>query len=240
MRAFVADHDDVSGDDLAGLDSRERLLLGVEHARRATVERPVVAGELDRAPAGREVAVEDGDAAAGLQRRLDRNDDGLALGLDGRVGDLTERPSVDRPRVLVQEPGLLQLPGDESDATGAVHVVRVPAAPRLHVGDDRGPRRDPLEVVDRELDSEIAGDRDQVERPVRRASRRGDRGNRVLEGLARHERAGGDVVPDETDGQPPCLVRSLLLVTVTAGIPFAPNGESPRKSRIVDIVFAVN
>ena len=114
VRAFVADHDDVAGDDLAGLDSREGLLLGVEHARRASVQRPVVPGQLDRAPAGREVAVEDGDATARLQRCLDRNDDGLALGLDCGIRDLTERASVHRFRVLVQEAGLLQLPGDES------------------------------------------------------------------------------------------------------------------------------
>ena len=99
VRALVADHDDVAGDDLAGLDRRERLLLGVEDPGRAAVERAVVAGELDRAALGREVAVEDGDAAARLQRRLDRHDDRLALGLDGRIGDLAERAPVDRARV---------------------------------------------------------------------------------------------------------------------------------------------
>ena len=171
VRALVADHDDVAGDDLAGLDGRERLLLGVEHARRAAVERPVVAGELDGAAVGREVAVEDRDAAARLERRLDRDDHGLALGLDGGVGDLADRAAVDGPRVHVQQPRLLQLARDERAAAGAVHVVRVPAAPRLHVGDDRRLRRDPLEVVDRELDPEVARDRDEVEDGVRRAAR---------------------------------------------------------------------
>ena len=109
VRALVADHDDVAVDDLAGLDGRERLLLGVEHARRAAMEGAVVAGELDGAPFGREVAVEDGDATARLERSLDRDDDGLTLRLDGSVGDLADRPSVDRAGLRVKEPGLLQL-----------------------------------------------------------------------------------------------------------------------------------
>ena len=89
------------------------------------MQRAVVARELDRAPFGREVAVEDGDAAPRLQRSLDRDDHGLALRLDGGVGDLADRAPVDRPGIRVQEPGLLELAGDERDAARAIHVVRV-------------------------------------------------------------------------------------------------------------------
>jgi hypothetical protein len=45
------------------------------------VDGAVVTGELHRAACRREVAVEDRDAAALLERPLDRNDDGLAVGL---------------------------------------------------------------------------------------------------------------------------------------------------------------
>ena len=45
----------------------------------------VVAGELDHAPLGGEVAAEDGEAAVGLDRILERTDDLLVGGLLGRV-----------------------------------------------------------------------------------------------------------------------------------------------------------
>ena len=63
-RALVADHDHVAGLDRPRLDRREAVLLGVEDARRAAVEEPLVAGELDDAAVGRERAAQDRDAAA--------------------------------------------------------------------------------------------------------------------------------------------------------------------------------
>ena len=171
----------------------------------------VVTGELHRASLGREVAVQDRDAATCLERRLDRDDDRLTLGLDGGVGDLAERAPVDRPSILVQQPGLLELAGDERDPARLEHVVRVPAAPRLHVGDDRCLRRDALEVVDREVDPEVAGDRDEVQHAVRRAACRGDAADGVLERLPRDERARRHVVLDELHGELADLVGGLLL-----------------------------
>ena len=63
-RALVADDDDVARLDRARLDGREAGLLRVEDARRAAVEQPLVAGELDDAALGREVAAEDREPAA--------------------------------------------------------------------------------------------------------------------------------------------------------------------------------
>ena len=63
-RALVADHDDVAGLDRARLDGGEAVLLGVEDARRAAVEQPLVAGELDDAALGRELAAQDRKPAA--------------------------------------------------------------------------------------------------------------------------------------------------------------------------------
>ena len=53
---------------IAALHGREARLLGVEDARRAAMDGAIVARELDRAALGGEVPVEDGDAAARLQR----------------------------------------------------------------------------------------------------------------------------------------------------------------------------
>ena len=77
-RALVADHDHVARLDRARLDGGEAVLLGVEDARRAAVDEPLVAGELDDAPSGREVARRIAEAAGRLQRLLERDDDLLA------------------------------------------------------------------------------------------------------------------------------------------------------------------
>ena len=64
------------------LHGREARLLGVEDPRRAAVEQPLVAGELHDAALRREVPAQDREPARGLERRLDRDDDLLALPLD--------------------------------------------------------------------------------------------------------------------------------------------------------------
>ena len=224
VRPFVPDHDDVARADRPCFHGCERVLLRVEHARGTAVKGAVVAGELHDAPVRRQVAIQHRDPSTGFQRRLDRDDHGLPLGLDRRVGDLAERPSVDRPGVLVQQAGLLQLARHETDTAGVVHVVGVPAPPRFHVGDDRRSCRDALEVVDRELEPEVARDRDEVQHGVRRPAGRRDRGDSVLERLLRHEGSRCDVVADELDGQAPCLVGRLLLATMHRGDPVHPKG----------------
>ena len=123
----------------------------------------------------------------------------------------------------------MQLARHERDAAGVEHVVRVPSAPRLHVGDDRGAGRDALEIVDREVDPEIAGDRDEVQHGVCGATGRGDRRHRVLERLLRDERARRHVVTDELHGESPGLVRRLLLVAVHGGDPVRPERRQPEE-----------
>ena len=211
---FVADHDHVARLDGAGLHRREARLLGVEHASRTAVLGAVVAGELDDAPFRREVAAENRDAPAGFQRRRDRHDDGLARGLLDRLGNLVQRTSVDGGDAGVDERAVAELARDEPHAAGAVDVRCVVAAPRLHVGHDRRRRRDAVEVVDREVDAELARDGDEVEDAVRRAARTGDRGSSVLDRLLRHDRRRAPVVPDDVDGEPADLVRRLGLRAV--------------------------
>ena len=229
MRPFIPDHDDVARDDLACLDRGEGLFLRVEDPRRAAMERSVVSGELHGATVGGEVAVEDRDATTRLQRRLDRDDHDLALGFDRGVGDLADRAAVDRPRILVQETRLLQLSRDDGATAGAVHVIRVPAAPGLHIGDDRRPRRDPLEVVDREREPEVARDGNEMENGIRRSAGRGHGGDGVLERLARHEGARRDVLPNELDREATGLVGGRFLVPVDRGDPVCAERREPEK-----------
>ena len=78
--------------------ARDRVVAGrlrVEDAGRTAMLAALVAGQLDDAAVGRERAVEDGQAAVRLERRLDGVDDLLAGGL-GHVGrDLGDRPAID-------------------------------------------------------------------------------------------------------------------------------------------------
>ena len=129
-RALVADDDDVARDDLAVLDRLEAGLLAVEHAGRAAVVAALVAGELDDGALGRERAVEDRQAAGRLDRRLDRVDDLLALGVSTVSAAIC---AIVRPSTVVCSPWsrsrLEQLAHDQADAAGVVHVGgRVAAA----------------------------------------------------------------------------------------------------------------
>src|SRR6266508_6544614 len=87
-RAFVADDDDVAGPDLPVLDGLEAVLLVLEHLRWSRMPGAVVAGQLDHAALGREVAVHDLDPAGLLERLVDRGDHPLAGRLPRGRGDL--------------------------------------------------------------------------------------------------------------------------------------------------------
>ena len=97
-RALVADDDDVAGLDLLGADRVVAGRLRIEDAGRSAVLAALVAGELDHAAVGRQRAVEDGQPAGRLERRLERDDDLLAGRLDGVRRDLGDRPAVDGRR----------------------------------------------------------------------------------------------------------------------------------------------
>ena len=79
-----------------------------------------MAGELDDAALGREVAAQDREAAGRLDRVVERADDLLARGLVGLGGVLADRLAGDGGRVLVQQAGLLQALGDDGDPAGLV------------------------------------------------------------------------------------------------------------------------
>ena len=173
---------------------------------------PVLSGELDHAPLRGEIPAQDPQGAGRLQRLLDGCDDILAFRLDGCVRDLAEGLAPDGDRPGVDELALLQLAGDERHAAGAEHVGRVVAAPRLHVGEHGRPRRDLVEVVDRERDAELPRDREEVQDAVGRAARRDDRRCGVLDRLASHDVRRPDVAAHEVHHQPPAFGGRLGLL----------------------------
>ena len=139
-RALVADDDDVAGDDPALPDRLEAGRLRVEDPGRAAVVAPLVAGQLHDAAVRRERAAQDRQAADRLDRRLDRDDDLLAL---------ASRPpsaaiwAIVRPSTVGSSPWrrsrLSSSRMTSADPAGVVHVGRGVAAARPHVGDDRRP-----------------------------------------------------------------------------------------------------
>ncbi len=92
---LAADHDHVAGLDLAGEHGRHRRLLALEHASRARVQAALVAGQLDDAAIGREVAVQDREPARRFERPGQRAHDLLALGLLRLGGVLADRATGD-------------------------------------------------------------------------------------------------------------------------------------------------
>ena len=209
---LVPDHDHVSRHDRPLLDRRERLLLGLEHAGRPAMRDPPVPGQLDDAPLGRQVPAQNAQGAARLDRVFDPPHHLLTGRLDHRRRHLPERAPVHRRQLPVHEPASGQLAGDEGYATGPVHVGGVESAPRLHVGEHGRLRGDPVEVVDREVEAELACDRDEMQHPVRRAAGRHYGRGRVLECLARDDLRRAHVAANEVDRDPPALVCGVGLL----------------------------
>ena len=173
-----------------------------------------MAGQLDDTAVGREVAAQDGEAAGGLERRLDRHDHRLARRLDGLVCDLAHRAAVDVAGARVHEVALAKLTGDQGHAAGVEHVRRDELAARLQAGHDRGAGGDLVELVDREGDVELAGDREQMQHAVGRAAARRHRRGRVLDRLAGDDVRGADVVAHELHRQPAALLGGVALAAV--------------------------
>src|SRR5262249_56915554 len=107
---------------------------------------------------GREVAVRARQPAGRLDRLLDRHHDLLPGRLLGPLREVAQRAAVDARGAGMDEIALLQLARDEADAAGGVHVGRHEPPAGLEARDDRRARSDALEIVEAELDAELARD----------------------------------------------------------------------------------
>ena len=105
-------------------DRRHRVLLGLEHARRARVcGEALVARELHHAALGREVAAQDREAAGGLERvsRAGARPAGPRSPVASRACSPIVRP-VTVGASVVQQPGLEQALGHQRHAARPVQV----------------------------------------------------------------------------------------------------------------------
>ncbi len=87
------------------------------------MEGAVVPGQLADAAVRRDVAAQDGEAAAFLKRLVYLRDDLLTLGFDGGEGDLAQRPSVYVSLAEVQEIPLGQLGATSAQPPAAKRSV---------------------------------------------------------------------------------------------------------------------
>ena len=124
LGAFVADDEHVVGLDLAGLDGGEAVFFGVEDARRAAMLEALVAGDLDDAAFGGEVALEDDEAAGGLDGLVEGVDDDLARSLDGERGFFGEGLAGDGECGAVEQAGVDEALGEQAAAACGLVVAQ--------------------------------------------------------------------------------------------------------------------
>ncbi len=238
LRPLVADHDDVAGRDLAGEDLLHRDVFAVEDARGAFEAERVDTGDLHHRALRRERAAEDRDAALLVDRIGERVHDGAVGRGRVEVGQvLGHGLARDREAVAVQQPRVEELPHHDLHAADPVEVVHVVVAVRLHVGDVRDARADPVEVVELELDARLVGDREQVQHRVGGAAERHHHGDRVLERLLGHDLARAQVELEQVHHRKPRLVREVVAAPVDRGRRRAPrqrhaDGLAHRRHRV--------
>ena len=145
-------------DDPAVLHRLEAGCLRIEDPRRPAVMEPLVAGELDHAALGRERAAQDGQAAGRLERRSRSR--GRPAG--PRVSTASAAIfAIVRPSTFFSSPWsrsrLRSSRMTRRDAARVVQVRGVVPPARRQVRDDRRPRGDRVELVDRQRDARTRG-----------------------------------------------------------------------------------
>src|SRR4029079_4077677 len=104
-RSLVADDDDVAWHDPAIPHRLEAFGLRIEDSGRPAMQPTLMSGEFHDAAIGRQRSTQDREPTGRLERRLDGDDDPLAVGRDGVRADLGEGPALDRGRTTVAQGG---------------------------------------------------------------------------------------------------------------------------------------
>ena len=157
---------------------------------------PLVPGQLDHAPLGRERSLQDGQPA----RRAEGLVDGahhLLPGCLARQGAfLFQRPPADG-RAVLQQAEIEEALHDQPLAARPLQVGRDEAPARLHVDDDGRLGGDGAELVDRQRDARLVRDGEQMQDGVGRAGAGRHADDGVVEGRARGgSGSGADLRPE--------------------------------------------
>ena len=146
-----------------------------------------------------------------LERLRQRLDHCLPGGFVRAVEFFAERAAGHRPLVRMQQPGLEQALADDGHAAGLVHFRGSVGAPGSEVRQHRGLLRDAVEVLDRQLDAELIGGRQQVQHGIGGATGGHDAGDRVLETAPRDQAARGDAGAHEVHHEPAAFEGDIAL-----------------------------
>ena len=191
-------------------------------------------GELGHAAFGRDIAEQDAEPAARLDRIGNGADDFLAGGL-GRAFEVREKIVAGDGRRVDDQPRLHQAPAEQGRSSSRAHVGCHEPPARLEVGDHRRRPRNLVEHVEPELvlaDSRFARDRQQMEDEIGRARRRGAGHRSVAQAIGRDQAAGVAAGGDRLDQNTPGLGRRLGLVGMDCGhVVEADRGEAEEGHR---------
>ncbi|WP_166654839.1 hypothetical protein [Mycobacterium sp. BK086] len=215
LGALVADDDHVAVSDGAVLESVECCPLTLENPCGAFEHIGVEAGRLDHRALGSQRAVQDRDAAGRVDRIVHRAQH-LAVGI--RRLDVREVLGHGLARhgeaITVQEASVQQSFHHHRHTADLVDVLHHVATERLDVSQVRHLLPDPGEVRQRELDSCLGGDRQQMQHRVGGPAERHHHGDGVLERLLGEDVAGGDAAAQHLDNGLTGLARVLVAAAV--------------------------
>src|SRR2546422_11354085 len=146
LRTLVPDDHRVARFYTPRVDRRERVLLAVENAGRAAVRGWRVLRDLGHRAIGRQVALQDDQAAFSPKRAGQRRDDLLAGGLLDRLALLAEGAPGDGQRVAVDVAAIDQTLRQDGDPSGSVQLDRSKTSTGLEVAQQRSTAADAIDI----------------------------------------------------------------------------------------------
>ena len=194
LRPFVADHNHVSGFDLLAGDGCHGRLLGIKNASRPAMCQALMATDLHHTALGRDIAVQDHQAASLLQRMIERRDHRLARCLFRGVRFFPESAPGHGHGRSVGELAVEQALRNHRNAAGLVDVSRHIFARGFQIRQHGSALADLLEVIDRQRHTHLARDCQQMQHGIRRPTGARDSGNCVFEGGAGEDLLGQNFV----------------------------------------------
>jgi len=155
------------------------------------------AARLDHGAFRRQIAEENGQAAAGRVSTIAAADDFLIPDLGG-CDALAQRPAGDGQAIKVEGVAITaDLAQDGRDAPGAVDVFHVPVAGRADLADVRHAGGDFVDALQRVINPRFVGDGQSMQDGVGAAPHRHVQGERIIDGLGSDDLARGQIHVDE-------------------------------------------
>ena len=199
FRSFEANDNDIALVDLLGENRLHREIFRIEDARVAGEDFTFLTGNFCDRPTLGEVAVKHAQVAVFFERIIQRTNDLLAFGI--RLGEflkvLAHGATGHGHAITVQQPGIEQHLHQWHGAADADEIGHDIFAGRFEVCEYRHALADPLEVIERDVDTRRMRHCRQVQRRVGRATQCDQHGDGIFEGFPGENVAWLDAEIDE-------------------------------------------